>query len=190
MAEPEKLNEQTRTPSEGQVTVTVYRSLTFLKGNDWDKVEGIITYPITAAPEQINRAYQMFTESMVEMDKRLQKEKQDALQRAGITATAQPTTRPPTIPVSTPAPSQQAPAGDPYFGLDWREGRTKIGKTYGYRMVKPDQPALATQLHNALKAAPGNRLTFGTIEYRLTVAKVDRLPAYRAGTEFLQRWEN
>jgi hypothetical protein len=181
MAEPQKLNEL-QGPPDSQIVISVHRKLTFVKGGgDYDGPAGGITFPLSATPDQIDRALARFNEVVTELDMRLTKEKQESLKRAGATA---PPMRPPAS-VRTAAP---APAGDPYSGLEWREGRTKTGKPYGYRMVKPDQPALATQLHNALKAASGNRLTFGSIEYRLTVAKVDRLPAYKAGTEFLQRW--
>lgn len=185
MAEAQKLNEQTT--SDSQIIISAHRKLTFIKaGGDYDGPAGGITFPLSATPDQVSRALARFNEVVTELDRRLAVEKQESIKRAGATQL----TRPTAAATSTPAPSQQAPAGDPYGSLGWQPGKTKTGKTYGYRMVTSDQPQQATELYNLLKASPKSQAFFGSVEYRLTTAKFDRPPKYRAGTEFLQRWTN
>ncbi|MGA2310290.1 MAG: hypothetical protein ABSG57_12190 [Candidatus Bathyarchaeia archaeon] len=172
-------DEQKPAPTEGTVNVTAHRKLTWRVGDDFETVESYIV-----SSETRDHALKALKEWLQRLDQVLVEEKNAKIK----TQAAKPPT---TARTSTPLPPQQTPAaGDPYADLRWQQGKTRTGKTYGYRMVTTDQPARATELCKLLRESGKNQVFFGNVEYRLTVAKVDRLPKYPAGTQFLQRWTN
>jgi hypothetical protein len=164
---PAAISSSTANCDVAKVKVTVYRRLTFRRGEDFDSLQAGIEF---SAPK--SHAIQVLKGELESLRRVLEEEKRDTIART------EPTSQHDTT-ASAPTQNAQKPETvDPYVSLPWRA--SKNDANLGMVRVNSNLTSLARQLYEKLKAAQNRALRIGDCCYKLWVTN--------DGAEFLQKW--